>query len=152
MRYAYASMDAFTDDLSKIAIPTAGSKATFQTAVKNLTVVSNAKGVVVGTKLPGGNIEFWPDNYGPANAGKVADASTSLYDFGDERSAPVDGYGCMQVHYGGAKQTVFAVNHWKSIHPDHAPRPGAPVDQFADELRRRFIAVSHSISTFCAGP
>ena len=114
LRYAYASMDAFTDDLSKIAIPTPASKAMFQAAVKNLTVVSNAKGVVNGANLAGGNIEFWPHNYGPRNAAKVKNASTSLWDFGDEPSDPVDGYGCMQVHNSGANQTVFAVNQWKS--------------------------------------
>jgi len=114
LRYAYASMDAFTDDLSKIGIPTPASKASFQKPVKNLTVISNAKGIVEGEDLPGGNIEFWPNNYGPSNSGKVRNASATLWDFGDEPSSPVDGYGCMQVHNSGAKQTIFAVNQWKS--------------------------------------
>ena len=28
-------------------------------------------------------------------------------------SSPVDGYGSMQVHNHDARQTLFAVNHWK---------------------------------------
>ncbi len=114
LRYAYASMDAFTDDLSKIGVPAVAAKAKFQTSVKNLTVISNAKGVVNGGNLPGGNIEFWPNNYGPANSAKVKNASASLWDFGDEPSDPVDGYGCLQIHHHDARQTVLAVNNWKS--------------------------------------
>ncbi len=114
LRYAYASMDAFTDDLSKIGVPAVAAKAHFQTGVKNLTVVSNAKGVANGENLPGGNIEFWPSNYGPENSAKVKNASASLWDFGDEPSDPVDGYGCMQVHNHDARQTVLAVNQWKA--------------------------------------
>ncbi len=114
LQYAYASMDAFTGDLSKIGMPAVAAKAHFQTEVKNLTVVSNVKGVANGVNLPGGNIEFWPNNYGPTNSAKVRNASDSLWDFGDEPADPVDGYGCMQVHNADAKQTVFAVNQWKS--------------------------------------
>jgi sialate O-acetylesterase len=36
------------------------------------------------------------------------------YDFGDQISEPADGYGSMQVHNYGAKQTIFAFNNWKS--------------------------------------
>ena len=112
-QWVYASMDAFTDDLTKIAVPTFASKASFQQDVDNLNVVSNVRGIVSGEGLPGGNIEFWPDNYGANNAMSVPNANSSVYDFGDERSAPVDGYGCMQVHNHDAGQTIFAVNQWK---------------------------------------
>ena len=37
-----------------------------------------------------------------------------MYDFGDEPVGPDDGYGSMQVHNHDAKQTIFAVNNWKS--------------------------------------
>ncbi len=43
----------------------------------------------------------------------VPNASTSLWDFGDDLGPPVDGYGCMQVHNHEAKRTIFAVNQWK---------------------------------------
>ena len=110
--YAYVSMDAFTADLTKICVPTVASKANFQCNVKNMNVISNVEGIVTGTGLAGGNIEFWQHNYGPRNAANVPNASTDLWDFGDECSAPEDGYGSMQVHNHDAKQTIFALNHW----------------------------------------
>lgn len=112
-RYLYCSMDAFTDDATKLGIPTAASQASFQMKVANLNVVSNVDGIVTGEGLAGGNIEFWPSNYGPINAMNVPNASASLWDFGDEMSGPADGYGCMQVHNYEAKQTLFAINQWK---------------------------------------
>ena len=77
------------------------------------TVRCNVPGVVEGVGIAGGNIEFWPNNYGPANGAQVPGASDSLYDFGDQTGDPRDGYGCMQVHNHDAKQTLFAVNHWR---------------------------------------
>ena len=114
--YVYTSMDAFTDDLAKIGIPTFASKALFQQKVDNMNVVSNVPGIVTGEGLDGGNIEFWSYNYGPNNSMSVPNASSALWDFGDEYSDPGDGYGCMQVHNHGAKQTIFAINQWKGGH------------------------------------
>ncbi|MBI2302687.1 MAG: 9-O-acetylesterase, partial [Armatimonadetes bacterium] len=113
VQYVYVSMDAFTDDLTRIGIPTVLSKANFQQPVANATVASNVAGIVGGTGLATCNIEFWPNNYGPANTSGVANASTALWDFGDQCVDPVDGYGCMQVHNFGARQTLFAINQWK---------------------------------------
>jgi sialate O-acetylesterase len=112
-QFVYVSMDAFTDDLKKIGIPTAKSGAHFQQNVTHLNVYSNVKNVTTGTDLPGGNIEFWPNNYGPANSAKVPNASSDVYDFGDEPSDPTKGYGSMQIHNHDARQTIFAINHWK---------------------------------------
>jgi sialate O-acetylesterase len=111
--FLYVSMDAFTDALDKIGVPTAKSGARFQQNVSHMNVYSNVKGIVTGTALAGGNIEFWPNNYGPANSAKVPNASDQAWDFGDEPSDPVDGYGSMQVHNHDAKQTLFALNHWR---------------------------------------
>jgi sialate O-acetylesterase len=113
LRYAYASMDAFTDDLSKIAVPTVAAGSKFQMPVNNLTIISNDKQLKNGSGLPG-NIEFWSHNYNSTNGDKVPGASDSLYDFGDTPSDPVNGYGCMQVHSTSAKQTVFAINNWRA--------------------------------------
>ena len=74
-QYLYVSMDAFTDALDKIGVPTAKSGARFQQNVANMNVYSNVKGIVTGTGLKGGNIEFWPNNYGPANSANVPNAS-----------------------------------------------------------------------------
>ena len=109
----YVSMDAFTDDPGKIGVPVFGSGAHFQQNVTNLDVWSNVKGIVTGTHLKGGNIEFWPNNYGPANSAGVPKASGEAFDFGDEPTEPADGYGSMQVHNHDARQTLFAVNDWK---------------------------------------
>lgn len=111
--YVYVSMDAFTTDLSKIGIPTFKSGARFMQDVARLDVYSNVKGIVTGAGLEGGNIEFWPDNYGTANPRKVPGASDTAYDTGDEPSTASDGYGSMQVHNHAANQTLFAVNHWR---------------------------------------
>ena len=111
-QYLYVSMDAFTGDLDKIGVPTFKSGAHFQQNVSNLNVYSNVKGIITGAGLAGGNIEFWPNNYGPNNSAKVPNASGDVYDFGDEPTDPADGYGSMQVHNHDAKQTLFALNHW----------------------------------------
>jgi len=113
-KYVYVSMDPFTGDLAKIGIPTVASQARFQTSVTHMNVLSNVTGIVTGTDLTGGNIEFWPNNYGPPNAATVPNASASLWDFGDQFSDPIDGYGSMQVHNHDAKQTLFAINNWKA--------------------------------------
>jgi sialate O-acetylesterase len=110
--YVYVSMDAFTDDLGKIGVPTVSSHAHFQRNVANLDVVSNVKEIKNGTGMRGGNIEFWPNNYSQANGAHVPNASSEVFDFGDEPTDPEDGYGSMQVHNHNAKQTLFAVNHW----------------------------------------
>jgi len=112
-QYAFVSMEAFVDSAPKLALPTASTGLRFQQTVSNLTIYSNVKGVATGKNLPAGNIEFWPHNYGTANSAGVPNASASVYDFGDQPGDPVDGYGCLQVHNFNARQTVFAVNHWR---------------------------------------
>lgn len=112
-QFVYVSMDAFTDAAAKLGVPTLKSGIRFQQNVANLNVWSNVKGIVTGTGLAGGNIEFWPGNYGDANSAGVPNASAQVYDFGDQPSDPADGYGSMQVHNHDARQTLFAVNHWR---------------------------------------
>ena len=73
----------------------------------------NVRGIVTGTNLTGGNIELWLNNYGPANAARVPNASGHVGDFGDQPADPPDGYGSMQLHNHNAKQTLFALNHWR---------------------------------------
>ncbi|WP_217647043.1 sialate O-acetylesterase [Planctomicrobium piriforme] len=111
-QFVFVSMDAFTNDIKKIGIPDLSSGAVFQQQVKNLTVVSNAAGITSGANLDGGNIEFWPHNYGQQNTANVPGASNTTFDFGDFKSDPQDGYGSMQVHNFKAKQTLFSINHW----------------------------------------
>ena len=112
-QHAFASMDSFTDDISNIGVPIAANKARFTQKVSNLTVRSNVKGVTPCTDSDGGNVEFWPGNYGGGNEKGIPGASED-YDFGDAMASNVPGYGCMQVHNWKAKQTVFAINKWGS--------------------------------------
>ena len=110
----FVSMQAFTSDVRQIGIPTAFSRAHFQTVVEEMDVFSNVEGVTSATNISTGNIEFWPDNYGPQNAANVPGASSDIYDFGDQPSAPVDGYGSMQIHNSGQGETLLAINHWSA--------------------------------------
>ena len=110
----FVSMNAFTDDVKMIGIPTIASQAKFQRRVESMDVISNVQGITAGTSMETGNIEFWSNNYGMANKANVAGASSTIYDFGDEMSQPEDGYGSMQVHNFATKQTLFAINHWSA--------------------------------------
>ena len=112
MQYVYVSVDAFTKDLAKIGVPTVAGKTSFQQNLTHMNVLSNVSGIVTGNNLAGGNIEFWSNNYDPANAAGVPNASATTFDFGDAIGQQIDGYGSMQIHNHDAKQTLFALNHW----------------------------------------
>ncbi len=120
-QWVYASMDAFTDDPTKIGVPTRQSGANWQQNVTNMNVRSNAAGIVTGNAIATGNIEFWPNNYQPNNTGQnaglpaatnVPNASETVFDTGDRQSG--GGYGSMQLHNhaAAADQTLFAYNRW----------------------------------------
>lgn len=115
----FVSMDAFTSHASKIGIPYFGSGEFYQQNVTNMDVYSNVGNIVTGTGLSGGNIEFWPNNYAQNNSAGVPNASSEVFDFGDQPTESSDGYGSMQVHNHDAKQTLFAINHWsEGLHAD----------------------------------
>jgi lysophospholipase L1-like esterase len=115
-QYVYASVDAFTQDLRLIGIPTATNGAYFQRNVRNMTVTSNVPGITTGTALTGGNIEFWRSNYGTDNIAGVPNADAGAYDSGDNAGGPAGGgtYGSFQIHNHdlAARQTLFAYNRW----------------------------------------
>ncbi len=113
-RFVYVAMDAFTQDLSKIGVPTVSSGASFQMKVDHLTVISNHPGVTAAENLQdAGCIEFFPNNYREVNGIGIPDAKDNAFDFGDSIQPNEDGYGSMQVHNYAAKQTVFAYNNWR---------------------------------------
>lgn len=112
-RNVFVAMDAFTKDVKKIGIPTFASGASFQQLVTGLEVYSNVAGVAQG-EFEKGNIEFWPDNYAKDNSASVPGASNDVYDWGDAKFLPVDGYGSMQVHNYAKEHTLFAINHWRT--------------------------------------
>lgn len=113
VQYVFVSMEAFTDDINKVGIPDLSTGARFQQRIAAMNVHSNVEGLATGIGLDGGFIEFWTNNYGPGNGANVPGASGSVFDFGDQITDPVDGYGSMQVHNYKAGQTIFALNHWR---------------------------------------
>ena len=109
--YVWVSMDAFTTNVTRIGVPTLASGADFQQPVTNMNVRSSYSSIVWGTNLSGGNLEFWPYNYDPANATGVTNASDTLMDWGDHQQTSGN-YGSMQVHNAAASQVLFAFNRW----------------------------------------
>ncbi|MFM7037339.1 MAG: sialate O-acetylesterase [Planctomycetaceae bacterium] len=110
----FVSMDAFTKDVKKIAVPTVASGAVFQQAAANVDIFTDVQGLAAGKGLQACNIEFWPNNYAAANPAAIPEASDTVYDGGDEMVEPLEGYGSMQVHNHAAGQTVFAINNWRA--------------------------------------
>ncbi|MDA3923971.1 MAG: GDSL-type esterase/lipase family protein [Kiritimatiellae bacterium] len=112
LTYLWVSMDSFTEDATKVGIPTKISGAVFQQLVNNMNIYCNVAGVTTGTNISG-NVEFWPTDYSANNAAGISGASNSAYDFGDERKT-TGSHGSMQVHNTGAGETLFAFNNWGS--------------------------------------
>ncbi|WP_254509590.1 autotransporter-associated beta strand repeat-containing protein [Anatilimnocola floriformis] len=116
--WVYVSANALTNNLAKIGVPNLSSGAVFQQNLTSMNVFSNKAGIVTGTGITTGNIEFWPSNYNTANGVGVPNANGSTYDFGDTISA--GGHGSMQIHNydtdgagpGITGQTLFAFNNW----------------------------------------
>ena len=116
--WVYVSFNAtgFTLDASKLGVPTTSSGEYYNyqnTTISNMSVYSNVSGIVSGTGIATGNVEFWPSNYGGNNDYGVRGASSS-YDFGDGGSSTSAGHACMQIHNYGESQTLFAYNAWGS--------------------------------------
>ena len=117
-KYVFATVDPFTQDISKLGLPTAGNKAFWQTIVKNLTVRSNVPGVANGT-FEDGNVEMWPSNYSEPNTAKIPGAASGRFDFGDgSANNHQNGYGSFQLHNYRKKQVVFALNNFRAGSPD----------------------------------
>ena len=112
IQFIWAEMDPFTPDAGKIGVPTVASGAFFQQPVNNLTVLSSVAGIVNGTNMTGGNIEFWPWNYAATNAANVPNASSTTLDWGDQVSLNSGNHGCLQIHNAAASQVLLAFNRW----------------------------------------
>ena len=111
-QFVWVSMDAFTTDPTKIGVPTLASGAVFQTTVDNMNAESNVSGIVTGSGIATGNIEFWPYNYNyPTGLGGIPSGNNLLLDFNDTNVNAHD-YGSMQIHNYGAGQTLLAYSRW----------------------------------------
>lgn len=111
--FVFVEMHAWTHHPRGFAIPAVWEGVRWQQAVSNLQVISNVNGVPTGT-FAAGWIEAWPSNYGPRNGAGVPGASDEIFDFGDQPSEPVEGYGCLQMHLPERKTTLFAISHWSA--------------------------------------
>ena len=111
-QFVWVSMDAFTTDPAQTGVPTVASGAVFQTTIANMNVESNVAGIVTGSGISTGNIEFWPFSYGTAALGGIGGSST-LFDFDDQNGSAAS-YGSMQIHNYGAGQTLLAYNRWST--------------------------------------
>ena len=79
--------------------------------VESMNIESNVTGIVTGTGISTGNIEFWPYNAGRLATLPGIGGSSGVYDFND-LNGEASNYGSMQVHNRGAGQTLFACNDW----------------------------------------
>ncbi|MBQ9431966.1 MAG: hypothetical protein IJU44_10495 [Kiritimatiellae bacterium] len=111
--WAMTSMDAFTKDAKLLGVPCRAGNI-FQTKVANLTVRSNIGGVKAVTDFDGGNIEFWPNNYGTGTALAGIGGDKDTYDFNDIPNPPEIGYGAMQVHNWKDGIVVWVLNNFNS--------------------------------------
>jgi autotransporter-associated beta strand protein len=111
LQYVWVSMNPFTANLNRIGVPTAASGAAFQQNVTNMNVASSVAGIVTGTGLSGGSLEFWPSNYTGANALSVPNAGGVVYDWGDQFTT-TGNYGCMQIANHDASQMLISFNRW----------------------------------------
>jgi sialate O-acetylesterase len=109
-QWIWASFDTFTQDLSQIGVPVLGNSVWDQT-LSNMTVESNVNGIVTGSGINTGNIEFWHHCYGTANDSLIPNSDGTTYDTDDSYSGD-SCYGSMQIHNFGADQTLFAWNRW----------------------------------------
>jgi lysophospholipase L1-like esterase len=112
LKYAWVSMSAFTNREDKLGVPTLASEAVFQRTVTNLNIVCNVDGVLTGTGINTGNLEFWPSNYGGTRNFGLSNASDSAFDFDDSGYNTSAGHGSMQIHNHAAAQTIFAFNQF----------------------------------------
>ena len=117
-QWSFVSMDAFTEDLTKVGLPTADRKAGFQQYVTNVSIQAYSSATAPTPPIQTGvvaraNIEFWPANYSAGNAKGIPGASDSTYDFGDYwDGSVVAGHGCMQIHNYAAQQTILSISQF----------------------------------------
>ena len=109
--FVWTSFDSWTDDPTLLGVPVNATIGFGQKWVTNQDVYSNVGGVVNGTGMDGGFLEFWPYNIKATNPGNIPFASASLFDWGDSLQSS-GSYACMQVHNVTNQQTVFAINNF----------------------------------------
>jgi hypothetical protein len=69
-----------------------------------MNVASSMAGIVTGTNLSGGDLQFWPYNYS-------ADTSSGVFDWGNQDSG-TGNYGSMEIANPNASQMLLSFNAW----------------------------------------
>ncbi len=111
--WVWVSMNAFTAVPGQVGVPVASTGASFQQTVTSMNVASNVSGIVTGTGIATGDIEFWRNCYDTGTTLGLPGANGSTYDYDDTIDASAScQYGSMQIHNYGAGQTLFAWNGW----------------------------------------
>ncbi len=110
-QWIWVSMNAFSQDLTKIGLPTYASGAVWQITVSNMNIQTNVSGITTGSNINTGNIEFWPYNYGTGLGVSGIGGNSGTYDFNDTHSGSAN-YSSMQIHNYGAGQVLLAYNSW----------------------------------------
>ncbi|WP_162425753.1 glycine-rich protein [Pontibacter pudoricolor] len=109
-KWVWVSMDAFSQDVSKLGIPTGVDG--FQQKVSNMNVVASSNsGLTNATGIATGNIEIWSQCYSVTNSLGLQGANNNIYDFDDIRDGE-NCYGSFQVHNFGTGETLLAFNRW----------------------------------------
>jgi sialate O-acetylesterase len=111
-QWIWASFDTYTQDLRQMGVPVAG-KSIWDETLSNMNIETNVSGIVSGSGISTGNIEFWSNCYSTENDSGIPN-SNSKWDW-DADDTIKDGescYGSMQIHNYGADQTLFAWNSW----------------------------------------
>jgi hypothetical protein len=111
-QWVWVSMNAFTQDLTKIGVPVGSTQ--WQQTLSAMNVYSNVASLVTGKNIATGNIEFWSNCYSTDNEIGIPGAAQNTYDYGDNNNYGQSCYGSMQVNNYAAKQTLFAWNAWDS--------------------------------------
>jgi hypothetical protein len=114
--WIFVSSEAFTTNLTRLGVPLLGIGAGVQQKLTNMNVYSSVGGIVTGSGITSGNLEFWGFNYGNATTTGIPTGSGSMFDWNDTVNVGAGGqYGSMQIHNynaGGTGQVLLAFNHW----------------------------------------
>ena len=72
--------------------------------ITNMDVASNVPGIVTGTNISTGLVQFWPSNYGNGNGYGVPNATANVWGLADDGASTGQGYGSMKIgNYGAGR-------------------------------------------------
>ena len=124
LQWVYASFDAsdLSTQASKLGVPIASAGEFYHyndgslgsVTITNMNVLSNVPGIVTGTNIGTGLVQFWPSGYGNGNAYGVPNAIAGQWGLADDGANTSQGYGSMKIgNYGtAAQQMLLSFNNW----------------------------------------